>query len=232
MGSSGDRREAERGAARLAWLACLAGLLVVAAVTILEVWTTPPAWLHPARQQTVGVLHWIKGNWLSTAAIGTMAAVAGVLAPFVIRWLDRRRPVQAAGPARDAQQRVVMLRRVRYKWITGVLEPSLARAAQLVLGLERRPDVLYLGTRAVRRPGRPPEPLPPGTQISEAFDRVGGGLLILGAPGAGKTTALLQLCDELLDRAERHPDQSIPVVVNLASWAHHRAPFGDRKSVV
>lgn len=220
-----DRR-AEHGAIRLSWLVALAGIVCVAAITVLEVWATPPGGLLPVRQQTVGVLHWIKGNWLSTAAVGTMAAVAGVLAPFVIRWLDHRRPAQTAEPGRHAQQRAVMLQRVRYKWIIGVLEPSLAHAALLVLGLERRPDLLDLGTRAVRRPGRPPEPLPPGRSISEAFERIGGGLLIVGPPGAGKTTLLLQLCDQLLDRAERDASQPIPVVVNLASWAHQQRPLG------
>jgi hypothetical protein len=221
-----DRRGAERGAVRLNWLLALTGILLVAAITVLDVWMTPPGWLLPTRHQIVGVLHWIKENWLSTAAVGTMAAVAGVLAPFLIRWLDRRRSVQTVGQGRDILQRAVMLRRVRYKWITGVLEPSLARAAWLVLGLERRPDILDLGTRAVRRPGRPPQPLPPKTSITEVFAQIGGGLLILGAPGAGKTSALLQLCDELLDRAEHDPEQPIPVVVNLASWARHRAPLG------
>lgn len=221
-----DRSTAEWGAARLSWLVALAGILLAAAIMVLGVWTTPPGWLLPARERTVSVLDWITANWLNTAAVGTMAAVAGVLAPFLIRWLDRRRPLQRAAEGRDALQREVMLRRVRYKWITGVLEPSLARSAQLVLGLERRPHLLDLGGRAVRWPGLSPTSLPPDVPISEVFDSVGGGLLILGPPGVGKTTMLLQLCDELLDRAEHDANQLIPVVMNLASWARHRQRLG------
>jgi hypothetical protein len=216
-------RPARRRKLRLGWLVALAGILLATALTLLELWATPPGWLLPARQQTITILHWAKANWLSTAALGTAAAVAGVLAPFLIRWLDRRSPTQPAAKARDAQQRAVMLRRVRYKWITGFLEPSLARAARLVLGLERRPDLLDLGARTILRPGHPPESLPPGTSIGEVFDEVGGGLLILGAPGAGKTSMLLQLCNELLDGAERDLNQPIPVVLNLASWARQRS---------
>jgi DNA polymerase III delta prime subunit len=164
-------------------------------------------------------------NWLSAAVLSAAAAVAGVAAPFVIRWLDRHRPVRTVGKAREVQQRTIMLQRVRYKWIAGVLEPSLARAALLVLGLVRRPDILDLGKRAVRRLGYSFEPRPKGARISDVFDEVGGSLLIVGAPGAGKTTALLQLCDELLCRAERDPSLPIPVVFNLASWARERPPL-------
>jgi eukaryotic-like serine/threonine-protein kinase len=222
MTTCGDRRAGERGAARLLWLVALAGMLL-ATITLLEVSTTLPGWLLPARRRTVDALHWAKVNWLSTASLSVAAAIAGVLMPFLLRWLDRRRPVDMVREARDAQQRAIMLRRVRYKWISGVLEPSLARAARLVLGMERRPELLGLGgVRTVHRPGQRPQPLPADTPISAVFDMVGGGLLILGAPGGGKTTTLLQLCKDLLDRAEHDAGMPIPVVVNLASWARHR----------
>jgi eukaryotic-like serine/threonine-protein kinase len=220
-----DPREPERGRVRLSWILAIAGILLLFAAIGLAAWATPPALLLPLRRPLVPALQWAKANWLSIPAIGTAAAVAGVLVPFVIRWLDRRRSLETDRAGRDVQERAVMLRRVRYKWITGVLEPSLARAAQLVLGLERRPDLLALGARTIHHPGRPAHPLPTGMPISEVFDTVGGGLLILGAPGAGKTTMLLQLAEELLDRAERNPHQPIPIVFNLASWAHSRPPL-------
>jgi eukaryotic-like serine/threonine-protein kinase len=220
----GERRTSQRGEARAIWLIALAGILL-ATITVLEAWTSPPAWLLPARRQTVATLHWAATNWLSTASISATAAVAGVLAPFLLRWLDRRRPAGTIAQSWDAEQRAIMLRRVRYKWITGVLEPSLAGAAHLVLGLDRRPDLLSLGSRTIRWLGRRPEPLPADTPIGRVFDMVGGGLLIAGAPGGGKTTALLQLCEELLDRAEHDVGKPIPVMVNLASWGRHRPPL-------
>jgi hypothetical protein len=160
-------------------------------------------------------------DWLNAVTIGTAATVIAALTPFILRWLDRRRsqqpPQQAPQPLRRV--RLVMLRRVRNSWITGVLEPSLAEVARLTLGLQQRPEVLDLGTRTRHSVGHPPRPLPVGTPISEVFDKAAGGLLILGAPGAGKTTLLLRLAEELLARAEGDADQPIPVVVNLASWA-------------
>src|SRR6185369_1995910 len=41
---------------------------------------------------------------------------------------------------------------------------------------------------------------------------------ILGSPGSGKTTALLQLAHELIVRAELDNAEPIPVVLSLSSW--------------
>jgi predicted NACHT family NTPase len=60
----------------------------------------------------------------------------------------------------------------------------------------------------------------------EFFDHTGNALLILGAPGGGKTTLLLQLAKKLLDRAKRDKDQPIPVVFHLSSWVIRRLPVG------
>ncbi len=63
-------------------------------------------------------------------------------------------------------------------------------------------------------------PLGPDTGIVQIFDddAVGGKLLILGAPGSGKTTALLELDRELIMRAEQDVAEPMPVLCNLSSW--------------
>jgi len=63
-------------------------------------------------------------------------------------------------------------------------------------------------------------PLPTGTKNIEVFDRpeVAGRLLILGKPGAGKTTTLLQLAEVLVTRAENDETKPIPALFNLSSW--------------
>ncbi len=55
--------------------------------------------------------------------------------------------------------------------------------------------------------------------ISQVFDAVGGELLILGAPGSGKTTMLLELTRDLLARARQDATHPLLVVFNLSSWA-------------
>ena len=62
--------------------------------------------------------------------------------------------------------------------------------------------------------------LPPETKILDVFNRgdVGGKLLILGKPGAGKTTTLLRLARGLIEEAENDDDAPVPVIFELSSW--------------
>jgi NACHT domain len=57
------------------------------------------------------------------------------------------------------------------------------------------------------------------TPIVEAYEQSSVGLLILGDPGVGKSTLLLELALELLARAEKDKERPVPVLVNLSSWA-------------
>jgi len=206
-------------------LTLAAGIVVVAGVLLLALWTHPPDWLEPTHRHLVGTAGWMREHWLNAVAItawGTVLLAAVAIVPFA-----SRRSRSGSEPASDrmSRERAVMLHQVRYKWIAGVLEPSLADAARIVLGLKPYPDVLDLGTRVPHRVGQPPESFPEGTTIGALFEQVGSGLLILGKPGAGKTTLLLQLTDELLERAERDLNQPIPVVFHLSSWAAYPKPL-------
>jgi hypothetical protein len=61
--------------------------------------------------------------------------------------------------------------------------------------------------------------------IVKAYDEASRGMLILGAPGAGKSTLIRELACELVNRAEKDPDHPIPVLVNLSSWATKKLPL-------
>ncbi|MBV8650652.1 MAG: hypothetical protein JO255_04240, partial [Alphaproteobacteria bacterium] len=54
--------------------------------------------------------------------------------------------------------------------------------------------------------------------IWDAFQGCQGRLLLLGHPGAGKTTALLHIASELLRLVERSDDAPVPVIVNLSKF--------------
>ncbi|WP_204102502.1 MULTISPECIES: protein kinase [Spirulina sp. CCY15215] len=128
----------------------------------------------------------------------------------------------------ESRNRQILLNKVTNYWIKGVLETSLHGKALIELGLEERLD-------AVDRPwgliwessDTPYQSLASGIRIINKFDELGAGrtLLILGQPGSGKTTTLLELTRDLITRANRDPSLPIPVIFNLSSW-------GDRKRTI
>jgi len=123
------------------------------------------------------------------------------------------------------RSRLAVLKRVRRDWIDGLLKQSLYRIARIELGLESRADAVDQPLNTiVQVPDCSPVPIPEGTTIGQLLDE-NGALLILGAPGTGKTTLLLELAQQLLDRAENDQNQPIPVVFNLSSWGVRHQPL-------
>ncbi|WP_420642133.1 NACHT domain-containing protein [Candidatus Leptofilum sp.] len=129
--------------------------------------------------------------------------------------------------------RQVMLQRVKTYWLVGVLQESLHGAEMIDLSMTYRTNaVASYATAGYQQPDNllPDEvfdtPLPIGTQITEVYDEAEGTLLIMGEPGAGKTTILLQLVSDLLLRAQVNTTHPIPIVFSLASWSDN-LPLGD-----
>lgn len=132
--------------------------------------------------------------------------------------------------SREYRNRQALLNKVKNYWIKGVLEISLQDQVLIACGLEHRPDaVASPWNLAWQRENRPPKTLPPGTPIISIFDSLGTGrtLLILGEPGAGKTTTLLQLARDLIARAEQTVEHLIPIVLNLSSWSKENSAIAD-----
>lgn len=176
------------------------------------------------------------GIWLFSTNLSLFVRLSGTvaLAGFVCvltiqanRWTERRyRAEQSPISSLDHRNRSRMLSRVRMDWIDGMLMQSLWRIARIELGLEKNPNAVdERPTYLFQVPGQRSAPIPPGTSIARLFDEAGGALLILGAPGTGKTTLLLELAKDLLDRAESDVNHPIPVVFNLSSWSLQRLPL-------
>src|SRR5579871_267742 len=134
-------------------------------------------------------------------------------------WAEERMPRTP-----EERNRREMLKRVRLDWIEGVLRHSLYEVSRIELGMQIAAGEVERSLNVVVQcPDQPHTALPAGTSIGQLFDQSDNSLLILGAPGTGKTTLLLELAEELLDRAELDDDQLMPVVFNLSSWAVKRS---------
>jgi transcriptional regulator with XRE-family HTH domain len=100
---------------------------------------------------------------------------------------------------------------VRRLWVRQVLEANPTHTVPLELSLAEQPDALRdtFGVTAGE-----PRPLPAGTRLATLLaDRFNRRCLLLGAPGAGKTTVLLELASDLLDGPR------VPVVLPLSLWS-------------
>ncbi|MFT5510760.1 MAG: hypothetical protein ACI89J_003857, partial [Hyphomicrobiaceae bacterium] len=113
---------------------------------------------------------------------------------------------QGAGGNPADPNLAVLARKVRQGWIDGVLSRSIAKT-----GLIDFEAILSLhGEGAIV--------VDAGTTPLNIYDQVSGSLLILGHPGAGKTTTALQITRDLLRRSERDASLPVPVVLNLSTW--------------
>jgi DNA polymerase III delta prime subunit len=79
-----------------------------------------------------------------------------------------------------------------------------------------------------------PEMIDPLRPILEVYDRpsIKGSLLILGTPGAGKTTTLLSLAKALMGRElvniqQSSPKAMIPLIFELSTWRDDQQSIGD-----
>ena len=130
---------------------------------------------------------------------------------------------------RDEVNRERMLKRMHAIWIEDVLDGQwLHNAVLMNPDFHEHPGAIDDPWQSVMQEKmRPERPLPPGTRITDVYDKADGALLILGEPGAGKTTLLLELTRELIKTAQRSELHPLPVFFNFASWEKKRLALGE-----
>jgi hypothetical protein len=120
--------------------------------------------------------------------------------------------------AEQRSQLLILLNRVKEFWVDGVLKQSLHH--EVLISLNKRAM-----DEAIEPPWNCTIDLPKqrhqlsltDTRIETVFDATGL-LLILGEPGSGKTTTLLELVSTLIERAKTDAKERVPIVLNLSSW--------------
>src|SRR5216683_84042 len=146
--------------------------------------------------------------------------IIAVIVAFLTVWLYILQKATDEPPPLDRQNRHRMLAKVYARWIAGVLDHIFQDVAPIKLRLREQSEfVENPWKQTFQESDQPAYLLSPGTPIDQVYDEAGGGLLILGEPGSGKTILLLELTRELLGRAEHDDNQPIPVYFNLSSWA-------------
>jgi hypothetical protein len=128
-------------------------------------------------------------------------------------------PALAVPPDQEQVVQLKILRsRVTEYWVDGLLKHSLYN--EVLISLGRR----EIG-KAVDAPWKYSVELSDATASAPLDDRdvsaiydATGLLLILGEPGSGKTTTLLDLAWTLLERARDDIKERVPIVLNLSSW--------------
>jgi NACHT domain/CHAT domain len=128
----------------------------------------------------------------------------------------------------EFEQRKVFLGKVKQFWIEGFLKPSLQNVTAFSPEMKDRPDAIADLSQGIEALSVELDASYERLRDTQIYEEIGQGrtLLILGSPGAGKTIALLQLAQRLIERSEENLSIPMPVVFNLSSWAK------DQKSIV
>ena len=150
------------------------------------------------------------------------------------RWITLERETPAVAPApvappdADRTNILRLLERIQHDWVEGVLEASLHHRAWLELGLDWKENAVeHPWDRIVVAANRPIQTLSTEDTITSVFTSAQNTLLVLGEPGAGKTTTLLELARDLIKRARQSPIEPAPVVLALSTWTGTQRDFAE-----
>ena len=165
---------------------------------------------------------WARYRWVSWPAVGLFVLM------LILLEIKDKGDGQRSSRRYPAAARRILIERVHRYWIQGVLERSLYYEARLELKLtasvqsHRHPwDV------AARQTDGTVIEFLPDADVSAMFDVLDRNMVILGDPGSGKTTMLLELARRLLEDAREDESRQIPVILPLSSWAIQRKPVSE-----
>ena len=181
----------------------------------LEILQTLPEWIG-------GLWEWISKN---DSPIGAVTGVLSLLVTLLLGvaglmgWRRRSRKQENTPQPGADRDRQAMLAKIQANWIKPWLESDLYQKARVELKLTERDDAVQTRIHRYNQTGgdRGAE-IPSDKPIEAIFGEAASQLLILGDPGTGKSTKLIELAKALLKSAAAPPTEPIPVILNLSFW--------------
>jgi hypothetical protein len=167
----------------------------------------PPQWLEP------------YSGWSWVVAICCVFLII-ILELLKDRWSTTSISVHRPNPRNVA----LALQRVE-RYVGERQSGSLTQFARLALELDEKPLAVLPPSNLVGRIGGREFKVSTKLEILDLFLEMTESMLILGAPGSGKTTQLLDLAAGLVEKARASGSTegpAIPVVVDLAGWSTGR----------
>jgi DNA polymerase III delta prime subunit len=131
---------------------------------------------------------------------------------------EKRKERKAEDKDLRLKDRSVLIRRMRH-YVDGLLGELVHSGRRIPVTHQAKPELVTAPWRggadgvSVKRADSRPD-----ASITELFD-ASQTLLLLGEPGGGKTTWMLELARELLKRSNAHEETPLPVVLSVLPWA-------------
>ncbi|MEY2226826.1 NACHT domain-containing NTPase [Streptomyces sp. BF23-19] len=158
-----------------------------------------------------------KPRWLTAACVGALiVAAVGLYIRHLRTQLESQDPAEVS-EERLERERGALVHRVHHTWSRD-LGLRWNDTARLELGLEDSPSAVHdpWGERHLTTEAG--IPLPSGSSLRTAYDQHNRQLLVLGAPGAGKTVHMLELVASLIEDAQSDTEAPVPVFLLLTNW--------------